>query len=81
MTLRYACARCARIITDWRASVLPDGRLELQGHCHGEVHTIRQLLDLSGIAFHDGSVLELETRNPDEFIRRAREGSGGSSAA
>jgi hypothetical protein len=78
MTLRYACARCSRIITDWRASVLPDGRLELQGHCHGEVHVIRQPLDLSGIAFHDGPVLELETRDPDEFI--ARKGSGGSSA-
>jgi hypothetical protein len=80
MTLRYACAKCARIITDWRASVLPDGRLELVAHCHGERHVIRQFLDLQGIAFHDGSVLDLQTRDPDEYVKQAREGSGGSGA-
>jgi hypothetical protein len=71
--IRYACAVCKRIITDYRASVLPDGRIELVAQCHGERHTFRILPDMSGVLFHDRSVLELETRDPDEYIRRARE--------
>jgi len=68
VTLRYACAKCRRIITDWRASVRPDGKLELQAHCHGDVATIIQVLDLQGVLFHNArSVLELESRFPDDW--------------
>jgi hypothetical protein len=77
--IRRACAVCRRIITDVRAEVLPDNRgVVVIFSCHGAEYRSVQLLDIQGVAFNDGSVLDLETRDPDEFI--ARKGSGGSSA-
>lgn len=67
MSIRFACAVCRRIITDWRASVLPDGRLELQARCHGQVFSIIQLLDLQGVLFSDRPILDLESRFPDDW--------------
>ena len=72
--IRYACAKCRRIITDWRASVLPDGRTELVAQCHGERHTFHLSPDMRGVLFYAGSVLELPTRDPDEYVRTAGSG-------
>jgi hypothetical protein len=66
--IRYACAKCRRIIDTWRCNVLPDGKLELVAHCHGEQQRKVVSLDMSGVLFHDGSVLELESRNPDDWL-------------
>jgi len=74
--MKYACHKCKRTITDWRATVRPDGRLELAAHCHGDVSTRVIPLDMQGVLFYDGPVLDLPTRDPDEFVRLAREGEG-----
>lgn len=76
MSLRYACAVCRKIITDWRITQRPDGKIEFQAHCHGDVHSIVISLDLQGVLFSGTSVLELPTRDPDEYIRRAAEEEG-----
>jgi hypothetical protein len=70
VTVRYACAKCRRIIDTWRCNVLADGKLELVAHCHGEQQRKVVSLDMSGVLFHDGSVLELDSRNPDDWLRQ-----------
>jgi hypothetical protein len=78
--MRHACAVCRRIVTDYRASVLPDGRIEVLAQCHGQAERMVIIVDRTGVLFHDGSVLELETRDPDEFVR-SHQGRQGSAAS
>lgn len=73
MSLRFACAKCRRIITDVTASVERD-RVNITFRCHGESHTFPVPLEMSGVLFHGkSSVLQLPTRDPDEYLRLAAE--------
>ena len=72
---RFCCAKCRRIITDVTATVEHD-RVNIHFRCHGEQHTFPVPLEMSGVLFHAGSVLELSTRDPDEYLRLTSEEEG-----
>ena len=76
MSQRFACAVCRRIITDVTATVEHD-RVNIHFRCHGEQHTFPVPLEMRGVLFHDkSSVLDLPSRNPDEYLRLASEEEG-----
>lgn len=73
---RFACAKCRRIITDVTATVEPD-RVNIHFRCHGEQHTFPVPLEMSGVLFHGlNSVLDLPSRDPDEYLRLTSEEEG-----
>ena len=73
---RFCCAKCCRIITDVTATVEHD-RVNIHFRCHGEQHTFPVPLEMRGVLFHDkSSVLDLPTRDPDEYLRLASEEEG-----
>lgn len=73
---RFACAKCRRIITDVTATVEPD-RVNIHFRCHGERHTFPVPLEMSGVLFHEfSSVLDLPSRDPDEYLRLTSEEKG-----
>lgn len=70
--ISYMCAVCNQPITaaDWRAEVLPDGKLQLTALHHGSEWQLHpQWLNLSGWVFYEGN---MAPRLP--FTSEARQG-------
>ena len=67
MTLRYACGRCRKIITDVTPKYKDDGKIYVTLRCHGDSAEITLNPDSQGVLFSGRDALTINNRDPDAW--------------